>query len=405
VAKATSLAVLRIGVIGLGIAGAAMIPAIRAHAGFVLAGVADTNPELRRRFALEDSCVISESAADLIARSDIDAIYVATPHQMHRDQAVSAANSGKHVIVEKPMALSLEDCDEMIEAARRNKTALVVGHTHGFNPAIKVIREIIDGGEVGRISMVALWNYTDFLYRPRRREELDTSAGGGIIFNQIPHQVDIIRTLNPNDVLSVRASTAVLDPARPTEGSCTALLTFANGGSASLVYSGYDRFDSDELHDWVGELGQPKRRDRHGATRRALGSLDDREEASARAQRYGYGAGFKYNADAGEQWRQPHFGTLIVSCEHADIRPTADAVMLYGQEGSRSITIPESSGVPGRAEVLDELYHAAVDGLPPLHGGTFARCTLQVCLAILKSAQTNAEVILAQPRSGMRDAS
>jgi phthalate 4,5-cis-dihydrodiol dehydrogenase len=51
------------------------------------------------------------------------------------------------------------------------------------------------------------------------------------------------------------------------------------------------------------------------------------------------------------------------------------------------------------------LYHAVVDGLPPLHGGTFARGTLQVCLAILKSAQTNAEVILAQPRSGMRDAS
>ena len=155
------------------------------------------------------------------------------------------------------MALSLEDCDAMIEAAHRNKTALVVGHTHGFNPAIKTIRQIIDGGEVGRISMMALWNYTDFLYRPRRPEELDTSAGGGILFNQIPHQIDIVRTLNPNDVLTVRASTAVLDPARPTEGSCTALLTFANGGSASIVYSGYDRFDSDELHDWVGELGQP----------------------------------------------------------------------------------------------------------------------------------------------------
>lgn len=386
----------------MGIAGSAMIPAIRAHAGFALAGAADANPELLRRFALEHSCPVSASADDLIARSDIDAVYVATPHQMHRTQAVSAANSGKHVIVEKPMALSLEDCDEMIEAARRNKTALVVGHTHGFNPAIKMIRQIIDSGEVGQISMVALWNYTDFLYRPRRPEELDTSAGGGILFNQIPHQVDIVRTLNPNDVLTVRASTAILDPARPTEGSCTALLTFANGGSASLVYSGYDRFDSDELHDWVGELGQPKRRDGHGATRRALGNLNHRAEVSARSERYGYGAGFKYNAGPGEQWKQPHFGTLIVSCEHADLRPTADAIMLYGRDGSREIAVPASSGVPGRAEVLDELYHAVVDGMPPLHGGTFARGTLQVCLAILQSAQTNAEVNLAQQRSGIQ---
>jgi phthalate 4,5-cis-dihydrodiol dehydrogenase len=64
---------------------------------------------------------------------------------------VLAARSGKHAIVEKPMALSLDGSDEMIAAFERSSTALVVGHTHSFGPAIRLVRELIDGGEVGRL--------------------------------------------------------------------------------------------------------------------------------------------------------------------------------------------------------------------------------------------------------------
>ena len=68
--------------------------------------------------------------------------------------------------------------------------------------------------------MINSFNYTNFLYRPRRPEELDTAQGGGILFNQVPHQIDIARLLGGGLVRSVRAQTTVLDPARPTEGSC-----------------------------------------------------------------------------------------------------------------------------------------------------------------------------------------
>src|SRR5258708_36636509 len=128
----------------------------------------------------------------------------------------------------------------MIEAFERSGTALLVGHTHSFDPAIGLMRELIAGSEVGRLSMIAMANYTDFIYRPRRPEELDTAKGGGILFNQLPHQVDVARLLDGSPVRSVRAATGVLDPDRPTEGCCMAFIDFESGASATSVYSGYD---------------------------------------------------------------------------------------------------------------------------------------------------------------------
>ena len=385
---------IRIGVIGLGMAGAAMIPAIEDHERFVLAAAADPNEELRARFAADFSCPVDASAADLLQRDDIDAVYIATPHQLHREHVCLAARHGKHAVVEKPMALTLSDCDAMIAAVSRHSVSLVVGHTHSFDPAIRMMSDIIASGEAGRLSMIAMWNYTDFIYRPRRPEELDTSKGGGILFNQIPHQVDIARLLSRSQVRQVRAMAGQLDPARPTEGACLAMLNFANGSSASLVYSGYDRFDSDELHGWIGESGQPKDA-RHGATRRRLAEMGTSdEETRARALNYGYGGDRRWKPLPGKSWRQPHFGMIIVSCEKADMRQSADGVLIYTEDGVREVKAPISGSRPGRSNVLDELYAAVSLGIPPIHDGAFARGTLEVCLAILESSRSQSEVEL-----------
>src|ERR1700722_9244375 len=385
---------IRIGVVGLGMAGAAMMPAIEAHPDFILAGAADLNPELRSRFARDHSCAVDASATELIGRDDIDAVYIATPHQLHREHVVLAAENGKHAIVEKPMALSLDDCDEMIAASSLNGIVLVVGHTHSFDPAIRAMGDLIASGEVGRLSMIAMWNYTDFIYRPRRPEELDTSLGGGILFNQIPHQVDIARLLAQSDVRRVRAMADILDRGRPTEGSCMAMLSFADGAAASLVYSGYDRFESDELHGWIGESGQPKRPN-HGSTHRALASMQSsRDEAEARSQRYGYGGDRKWAPQPGQRWHQPHFGTLIVSCEKADLRQSADGILLYSADGVREIEVPLTNDRPGRSDVLDELFDAVTNGVWPVRDGRFARGTLEVCLAIQESSRKRSEVAL-----------
>lgn len=383
---------LRIGVVGLGMAGALMTSVIDAHPHVVLAAVAEIDPRLRATFARERSEPIFSEVADLVACYDVDAVYIATPHQFHREHSILAAEHGKHVIVEKPMALTRQDCDAMIEAAERNGVLLIVGHTHSFAPAIAQMRRTIANGDIGRLAMLALWNYTDFLYRPRRPEELDTAHGGGILFNQIPHQVDIARFLVGTRVTSVRAVTGVLDPRRKTEGCCTALLMFEGGAVASIVYSGYDHFDSDELQGWIGEGGYEKQ-PAHGATQRAWEELADaQQEARARSERYGYGG--SRSLSKAIPTHQPHFGTLIVTGEKGDMRQSADGVLIYTREGVREIALGSVTGRPGRAEVLDELYRAVTDAMPAPHDGRFARGTVETCLAILRSARESCEVYL-----------
>jgi len=187
--------VLCFGVIGLGRAATSMLPSLAAHPQVRLVAAADPRPEARERFAAQFQADAYPDAEALVRRPDIDAVYIATPHQLHAEHVLLAASHGKHAICEKPMALTLADCARMNAAVDRSGTKLVIGHTHSFDPPILRIREIIHSGELGRLGMIHSWNYTDFLYRPRRPEELDTRLGGGIVFNQVPHQVDTVRLL------------------------------------------------------------------------------------------------------------------------------------------------------------------------------------------------------------------
>ena len=98
----------------------------------------------------------------------VDAVYVATPHEFHAENAIMAARNGKHVLVEKPMALTLEECHAMIEAARKGGVHLVVGHSHSFDAPIARTRELIAAGTFGALRMITAVQFTDFLYRPRR---------------------------------------------------------------------------------------------------------------------------------------------------------------------------------------------------------------------------------------------
>ena len=185
---------------------------------------------------------------------------------------------------------------------------------------------------------------------------------------------------------SVRASTTVLDPARPTEASCAALLQFDNGAAASLVYSGYDHFDSDEWHFSISERGTPKKTE-HGAARRALANAQD--ETLARTQTFAYGA-----AGAELPPHQPHFGITIVTCANGDMRASMDGVTVYGKDGPRQISIARGSSMPGRREVLDDMRLAIRTGRAPLHDGRWGKATVEVALTILQSARQGREIAL-----------
>ena len=379
---------LRMGVVGLGMAGGIMVPAIASHPRTVLVGAADLTSLLRQRFKRDYGITAEETAEALIARPDIDAVYIATPHQLHHNHVHLAAKYGKHVIVEKPIALTLEDCDEMIYSTSRAGIVMMVGHTHSSDPAVSILRDFTSQEKFGRLALLTMLNYTDFMYRPRRPEELDTAQGGGIIYNQIPHQIEVARFAANSEVRSVRASLWKLDATRPTEGCCAAFVQFMSGAVATMVYSGYDHFDSDEFHDWVSASGRIKS-PAHGAARSRLRNLVmGSEETSMRMNRYGYGGDLPTSAPT----HQAHFGQMILTYEHADVRTSPAGLTVYSEEGVQEISI--DCARTGRAALLDEFCAAVIDGKPPIHDGRFARGTLAACLAILRSGETGSEVFV-----------
>jgi phthalate 4,5-cis-dihydrodiol dehydrogenase len=383
---------IRLGVAGLGRAFTLMLPTLVADKRIHLAAATDSRPEARARFKADFSAPVYDSVEALCADPDLDAIYVATPHQLHAAHVRAAADHGKHVLVEKPMAVSIADCTAMIDAARRNNVHIVVGHSHSFNAPVLRARALIAGGTLGAVRMMTALNYTDYMYRPRRPEEMDTAQGGGVVFSQGAHQIDIVRLLGGGMLESVRAATGSWDPARPTEGAYAALLSFTGGAFATASYEGYGRFDTDEFMDWIGEMGTPKDRSRYGAARRALAGADAAREADLKAARnYGGATYAGLPAPAANRVHQ-HFGVMLVSCEHADLRLTPQGVMVYGDDAPRlePVDVP---AIP-RAEVIDELHAAVIQGKPPLHDGAWARATLEVCLAILQSAREKRDVTL-----------
>src|SRR5687768_1597105 len=202
---------LRLGVAGLGRAFSVTAPAFR-DPRMELVAAADPRAEALERFRQDYGGRTFRSVEEMCADPAVEVVYVATPHEFHAANARAAAENGKHVLVEKPMALSLDDCRSMIEAAGKHGVHLIVGHSHSYDAPIARTRELIQGAAYGRVRMITALYYTDWLYRPRRPEELQAA-----IQNQASHQVDIVRLLAGGQVRSVRAHTGNWDAARPAD--------------------------------------------------------------------------------------------------------------------------------------------------------------------------------------------
>ena len=377
---------LRIGVAGLGRGFTVMLPTLTHDSRVSLVAAADVRPDARSRFAADFGGNTYDTVEALCADPAVEIVYVATPHQFHAEHAVLAARAGKHLLVEKSMALSIAECTAMIEAARKANVQLVVGHSHSFDKPIERARHLIERGGFGAVRMIAALNYTDFVYRPRRPEELDAARGGGVIFSQAAHQVDIVRLLAGARARSVRAITGGWDSERPMDGAYAALLMFESGIPATLTYSGYGHFDSDEWQDWIGEMGQKKE---PRARERQVFSTAIEEADYKQSRNYG---GASYQPTSGLPQAHQNFGTIIVSCDRADLRPMPNGVMIYKKGVGKLDPLPPPS-IP-RTEVIDELYDAVVKGTQPTHCGERAMATLEICLAMQRSSRDGREIAL-----------
>ncbi len=384
--------VLRLGVAGLGVASTQILPPISTLPFIKVTAAADTRTDALAKFREAYKGETFTSVDAMCASPNVDAVYVATPNQLHARHVITAANHKKHVIVEKPMALSIEECEAMNQAAEKNRVNLLCGHTHSFDPPVRKIREIVKSGELGKLCMINTWNYNEFMYRPRMKHELATSRG--VVLNQGPHHVDIVRLIGGGIVRSVRAMTGIWDKARAHEGSYACYLEFEDGTPATLIYSGYGFFDSAELFSWVGEGGQQRDPDTNLKVRRQLREVQspEEEERLKEGMRFGGQREGEFSHVWSGERKQPFFGFTLVSCERGDIRQTPDGLLVYGENEKREITLPP--GRRGREAEVGELYDAVVHGRPVFHDGRWGAATLEVCLAMLESAEQRKEIFL-----------
>ncbi len=199
-----------------------------------LVAVADVIESRAHRFAKDYGAEPYTDYRRLLDRSDIDVVSICTPSGMHAQMAVDALQAGKHVIVEKPMALSLEDADRMIATAKSTARKLCVVLQNRYNPPMQDLRRVVDEGRLGKI---LLGNATVRWYRPQEYYgdgwHGTRAMDGGALMNQSIHHIDALQWLM-GDVASVFAYTATLAHKMEAEDIGVVALRFQSGALGSI---------------------------------------------------------------------------------------------------------------------------------------------------------------------------
>tara|TARA_R100001129_G_scaffold143530_1_gene104654 strand:- start:5859 stop:6920 length:1062 start_codon:yes stop_codon:yes gene_type:complete len=198
--------------------------------GAELVAVCDNNPEKLESAKSRFNVASYSDYADMLADPSVDVVTILTPSGMHAEHAIMAAEAGKHVVVEKPMALRLEDADAMIEACDRARVKLFVVKQNRLNVPVVKAREALDAGRFGKLVLGTVrvrWR-RDQSYYNQDSWRGTWAQDGGVLSNQASHHVDLLEWFM-GDVVSVhaRAVRALVDI--EAEDTAIATLQFANG--------------------------------------------------------------------------------------------------------------------------------------------------------------------------------
>ena len=177
---------LSLGIAGLGVASTMVLPGVEKFPHARIAAAADLRPNALDAFRQAYDARTYDNVEALCADPDLDVIWIATPNQFHCDHTIMAAEHGKHVICTKPMALTIEECGRMCDAADRNGVKLLCGQTYSMSPDIQALWREARSGKLGRLVAINTWLSTDWLLKPRVAEELDEALGGGVVHRHAP---------------------------------------------------------------------------------------------------------------------------------------------------------------------------------------------------------------------------
>lgn len=264
--------------IGVGIIGAGRVSGGHAHAvqnvsRTGLKAVAEVDKTRLEAFANKYKCDAYQDYKELLARDDIQLVMVGLPHGVHCKFALDAAEAQKHIFMEKPMAISVEECDQMIEAAYNNRVKLFVAHTHHFVPANIEAKRILQGGKLGKVVLA-----TDTWYKPFGPEArppwfLDRAQGGGMWLMNGAHLLDRLAWMLESRIVVIKALVGNQIYGFNSDDSAIALVQFENGVYATTMHTGYregvEKFEAEyscthgmlklDGNVWISENGAYKK--------------------------------------------------------------------------------------------------------------------------------------------------
>ncbi len=218
------------GIIGAGMIADFHAKAIQSLGNAKLAGISGTNKERVKTLAEKYSCKSYNDTVEMLDSYDIDIVIIATPSGAHLEPAIQAAQHGKHVICEKPMEITLERIDKMIQAHMECGTKLGAIFNYRFNNVVQILKNVIDAGRFGTITLAAVyvpWWRSDEYYKSSWRGTWNLD-GGGALMNQSIHMVDMLQYLmGPISALCAYTST-LGHPQIEVEDTAVAIVKFTN---------------------------------------------------------------------------------------------------------------------------------------------------------------------------------
>ncbi len=250
----------RVALVGCGRISKNHFEAIDKTDGLELVAVSDADPERAKRAGLEWKVPYFSSYEKMLAESNADVVTIATPSGLHPEQGIAAAKAGKHVVMEKPMAISLTGADALVQACDKAGVQLFVVKQNRLNPPVQLLKRAVDRNRFGRIYMASC-----AVHWARPQEYYDQAPwrgtwefDGGAFMNQASHYVDLIQWIM-GPVESVMAKTATLARRIETEDSGIAILKFRSGalGAIEVTMLAYPRNLEGSL-TILGEKGSAK---------------------------------------------------------------------------------------------------------------------------------------------------
>jgi UDP-N-acetyl-2-amino-2-deoxyglucuronate dehydrogenase len=229
---------LRFGILGCGVIGPHHARAIAGLESAELVAVADVVPELAENLAGEYGCSPYTGLEEMLSKVNLDAVCVCTPSGMHAEDAITALEAGKDVVIEKPVDVTLEAADRLLEVQRATCRKVTVVSQHRFDAATRAVHEAVTNGEFGRLTSGTAelrWWRSQSYYDSggwRGTWELD---GGGVLINQAIHSIDLLQWLM-GPVIEVTAYTGLLAHERiEVEDTAVAILKFEGGALGTIV--------------------------------------------------------------------------------------------------------------------------------------------------------------------------